>query len=113
MATLGYFAHGKCWPDLATATAAHWSHGSGLFITPGATTYMSNIVYEGSTWFNIRYSISSAGVLTKLGYTALPVQTFPYCDVTEQFFDGMAIGWGIALAMVLAWGWKMVRQQAR
>ena len=113
MATLGYFSHGKCWPDQATATAAHWSNGSGLFITPGTTSYMSNIVNEGGVWSIIRYSIASNGGSTKLGYTALPPQTFPYCDTTEQFFDGMAIGWGIALTMVLAWGFKMIRQQAR
>lgn len=113
MSTVGYFAHGKCWPDQATATAAHWSNSSGLFITPATTTPMINVVNEGGAWLLVRYSISSTGVITKLGSTALPAQTFPYCDTTEQFFDGMAMGWGIALAMVIAWGMRMVRSQAR
>lgn len=106
---IGYYAHGKCWPDQNSATAAHWSAGPGLFITPGATTYMSNVVNEGG-WFIIRYSISSSGVSTKLGYTALPLQSFPYCDTTTEFMDGMTLGWGVAAAIVAAWAVKNLRR---
>ncbi|MFA6016069.1 MAG: hypothetical protein WC742_13465 [Gallionellaceae bacterium] len=36
--------------------------------------------------------------------------TFPLCDATQPLFDGMEIGWGVAVAMFAALGIVSIKQ---
>ncbi|WP_316879616.1 hypothetical protein [Ralstonia wenshanensis] len=41
--------------------------------------------------------------MTTMQDAAAPVLSFPTCDTTAQFMDGMTVGWAITAAMVTAW----------
>lgn len=100
MAT-GYLFKDICYPTLAGATSAHWSDTPAA-ITAGSTSYLVDVSFNGSQWVAKRYTISSSGTLTLNTTTNLPAVAFETCDTQEKFMDGMTIGWGIAVAMVVA-----------
>lgn len=109
MAT-GFLYENICHPTLAAATAAYWSSVP-VSLTPGTTSYVNAVEWVGlgiPNWYISRYTLSSTGVLTKNTQTLAPSQSFPTCDTTETFFDGMTLGWGVVGAMVAAFGIKFL-----
>lgn len=104
---MGYLHKTTCFQTLAEATAAHWSEKPADF-TPGTTSYISDVVWSGSLWQIKKYTLSSTGVLTLNSTTSLPVLAFPTCQETDSYFDGMQLGWGVAIAMAAVWGVKFL-----
>lgn len=109
---MGYLFDGSCYQTQATAEAAYYS-GQPMQETPGATSYRNFYKWSGTTWQHIGESIASNGAVTQLWAVTAAEASFPTCDPTESFFDGMALGWGVATAMVMAWGWLHLRRQMR
>jgi hypothetical protein len=105
----GFLHNGVCLPTLAEATALHWA-ANPAFITPGSTSYLADVVFNGTVWQLKKYTLSSGGVLTLNSTTSLPALTFPTCDTMTLFNDGMTIGWGVAAAIIGAWVIKNLRR---
>lgn len=102
----------KCYNTPAEAVDAFYS-GAAPVLTSGSTSYLTEFVKESGLWKVKQWTISSTGVTT-LRYTQnAPVPTFPACDPSEKFFDGVTIGWGIATAMILVSALMLARRGAR
>ncbi len=106
MAT-GYLFSDTCYPTLAAATSAHWSV-TPTDITPGSTSYISDVSWSGSTWVIKKYTLASNGTLTLNSTTTAPTLAFETCDTMAKFSDGMALGWGVVAAMAAVWGIRFV-----
>jgi len=109
---MGALLKEKCYPSQAEAVDAFFS-GKDPSYTAGATSYLSWFEKVGSTWTIKRQSVASDGSVTNLTSTNATIPVFPTCDEIANFNDGVTVGWGIASAMVLAWGYSMIRKQAR
>lgn len=109
---MGALLNEKCYPSQADAVDAFFS-GKDPSYTSGATSYLSWFEKVGSTWTIKRQSIASDGSITNLTSSNATIPVFPTCDEIANFNDGLTVGWGIASAMVLAWGYSMIRKQAR
>lgn len=105
----GFLHNGYCFTTLAEATAKHWAENP-AFITAGSTSYMADVVFNGTVWQLKKYTLSSTGVLTNNSTTTLPALTFPACNTEQMFMDGMTVGWGIAAAIIAAWVIKNLRR---
>jgi len=101
-----------CFPSQTEAVNAFFS-GKGPSYTAGATSFQSWYEQNSGVWQIKRQSIAAGGEITNLTSSYATVPVFPTCDAIEPFNDGMLVGWGIATAMVLAWGFSKIRQQAR
>jgi len=112
MAMTGAMLGTKCLNTPAEAVDAYYSAALPS-LTSGSTSYLSEFVKEAGLWKVKHWTISSTGATT-LRYTQdAPVPTFPVCDPTEKFFDGMAMGWGIAAAMIAVSAVMLARRGAR
>lgn len=110
---MGALFQNVCYSTSADAADAFFL-AKGVSYTAGATSYQS--WFEKNTsgvWQIKRQSISSSGAITNLTTSNATVPTFPTCDPTETFFDGLSVGWGIALVMAIAWSWHQMKRQAR
>jgi len=101
-----------CYPSQTDAANVFFTEG-GAFFTSGAVSYQSWFELVGAVWTLKRQSIASDGAITNLTSSVATVPAFPVCDPVEPFNDGVLVGWGIATAMVMAWGFSKIRQQAR
>lgn len=101
MANTGAIYGEKCYDSQALALDSYYSKVAPA-MTSGTTSYVNEFVKEAGVWKIKQYSVSSTGVWTTRSTTAAPVITFPSCDPTASFMDGITIGWGIAAAMVAA-----------
>lgn len=109
---MGSLVNGKCFTSNALASDEFFTSKDPSF-TAGATSYLSWFEKVGTVWQIKRQSISSTGVVTTLTSSNATVPTFPVCDETGTFNDGLALGWLVAFVMVLAWGAAEVRKRAR
>lgn len=109
---VGYLFRDQCFVSNAVAADAFFLAKESSY-TAGTTSYLSWFEKSGAVWQIKRQSISSTGVITNLTSSTATVPTFPTCDTTVNFTDGVTVGWGIATAMVMAWGFSMIRKQAR
>lgn len=101
-----------CHPSQADAVDAYFSE-QGPSFTAGATSYQSWFEKVSGTWQLKQQSITGAGVVTNLTSVNATVPTFPDCDELAPFNDGLTVGWLLATLMVAAWGFSMIRRQAR
>lgn len=97
----------RCYSSNSDAADAFFS-GKDPSYTAGATSYLSWFEKAGSTWQIKRQSIDSGGVVTTLTVSNATVPTFASCDVFDNFSDGMLVGWGVAAAMLAAYGVKFI-----
>lgn len=111
MALTGALVRDQCLPSQAEALDAFYSATVPAY-TAGTTSYMGEFVKVAGVWKIQRYSISSTGTVTTLTASNAPVITFPACDPTINFMDGVAIGWGIAAAIVVAFTFKLMQRAA-
>lgn len=105
----GSLFQGVCYSTNAQAADAFFLSEGPAFVS-GSTSFLSWFEQAGGTWVIVRQSIAANGVVSALPSSVATVPVFPSCDVTETFFDGMAIGWGVAGAMVAAWVIKNLRR---
>lgn len=109
---MGYLFNGDCYQTQAVAESAYYS-AQPMQQTPGSTTYRTFYKWSGTSWQHIGESIASNGAVSSLWAVSAAEAAFPSCDATEAFTDGMTLGWGVATAMVMAWGWVHLRRQMR
>jgi len=99
MTAINSLYNGVCYASVSDANDAYYSSVPPA-VTAGNTTYFSQFtLYQGvwKLWTNTCVS----GTCTTQGY-AFTGHGFPACDPSESFNDGMAMGWDVAGAMILA-----------
>lgn len=110
--TTGFLAAGRCFASSADATDVYFSSFP-PGVTSNATSYWTYFEKAAGVWKVKSYSWSSTGVATLRFTVNAPTPTLAACEVDAAFFDGMTIGWGVVAAMVIAWGFRTMREQAR
>ena len=101
MAT-GALVGARCFASAQEATDAVYS-AAPVSQAVGPTTYVSEFVMSSGSWVVRRSVVAQDGTVTTMQDAAAPVLSFPACDTTAQFMDGMTVGWAITAAMVAAW----------
>ena len=111
---MGALVNGKCFTSNALAADDFFSSKDPSF-TSGTTSYVSWYEKGGpsAVWQIKRQSISSTGVVSNLTASTATVPTFPVCDESGQFADGLALGWLVATVMVFGWSLAQIRKAAR
>lgn len=109
MAATGAYWNGLCYSSQDVAKDAYFGSASVAHSPTAVTQYVKTAgvwelkvwAYESSSW--VLKSSASVGT----GFD------FPACDPTEGFFDGIAIGWGIAAAMIAVAALKLMQRAAQ
>ena len=104
---MGALFNQTCYATNAEAADAFFL-AQGPFYTAGSTSYLGWFEKNATTWQIKRQSISSSGTVTTLTASNATVPTFPACTQSQNFTDGMTLGWGVAAAMVAAFGVKFL-----
>jgi len=109
---MGSLVNGKCYASPQSANDAYFGAMTPVVQVAGSATYYTYYTNISGTWVMVRDNISSGGTKGSWTNVTMPVPIFPSCT-DDAFVDGMTVGWGIALVIVMAWGFKMMRRQAR
>lgn len=99
----GHIVAGQC-VDVAASSDAYFST---LQPVASATNpaYFTVASKNLNDWYLLTYSGPDL-----VSSTLLASPIFASCDTTEQFMDGLAVGWGIVAAMVAAWAIHVLRR---
>lgn len=113
---MGAAFDGRCYASTTLAKEAFYQSQPASLTGPDSAgyTYKGHYVNQLGVW---KYQV------TKMGYAVdVPAQvinlytvtsagpTFSSCDESTTFADGVVLGWGVALAMILAWGVTYLRR---
>lgn len=105
----GFLFAGRCFAASGDATAAYWA-ANPVYLT-SANPVMTTVTFSGSTWVMNRYNVAANnGTLSLVSSSQAPSLTFPPCDTSSSFNDGVLMGWGVVAAMVAAYGIKVLRR---
>lgn len=105
---MGYRVGDRCYSANSDAADSFFT-GAGPFYTAGATSYLGWFEKTaGGVWQIKRQSIASNGTITNLTTSNATVPTFPTCQLSDNFNDGMLLGWGVAAAMLAAFAVKFI-----
>jgi len=99
MAKKGDIHGDMCYPSQTDALNAYYSQIAPSQ-APGTTSFVNEFVQVSGVWHLRQSSIDSSGTWTTRSTTPAPVIAFPACDPVEGFVDGVAVGWGIAAALI-------------
>lgn len=100
----GSIVNGQC-VENALAAASYWSRTEPRSSFSGADNYISFVSLNGTAWTN--YVFKNGAYFTS---SPVPAIASPTCNTADKFTDGMQLGWGIAAAMVVAWGITVLRR---
>lgn len=113
---MGYRVGSSCYVSTNDALDAYYSSVPPVQAVT-ATGQVNLFTYSGGAWKMNSYSVSAAGAWTQRFSTNAPLVGFPVCDVpndsTTNFFDGMTLGWGVVLAMAIAWGYRESKRHTK
>lgn len=109
---MGASFQGKCFQTVALATDAYYSSVP-VQSTPGSTSYVLYYKWSGAAWRMRSDSVNSGGNVNQRWDIPAPAVAFPACEEYEALFDGMTLGWGVVLAMAIAWGFREMKRQAK
>lgn len=113
------FLYGEtCFATVADATAAYFAAWPvSVLQTSTTTSVFMPIVNGGPSWGLQKTTYSATGAKTINFNVAAPTLAFPSCtvvnDPVENFTDGTILGWGIVLAMAIAWGFRESRRHTK
>lgn len=108
MALTGFLVGDKCYPDVTTARDIYY--GSAVpTVAPGpsGSSYFGVFTKDGGGWKFFSYQVAN-GTQTLVASSTYLSRTFPACDPSEGFTDGMLVGWGVLAAMLAAWGCRQM-----
>lgn len=92
----GHIVNNQC-VDVAFSTDAFYSLVP-AHANPNTQTFTSIMNKTNTGWVQ---DIYQNGNLFKT--FALPTPTFPTCDTTAGFYDGLELGWAVAAAMIIVY----------
>lgn len=90
-----------CYSDNAAALDAMYSSVP-VQVTAGATNYATAFEKVGGVWYSRGYEITSGGYWNLRFSSVAKGYNFPECSVTQNYMDGISLGWMLATSMVLA-----------
>jgi hypothetical protein len=96
----GFIVGNQCL--LQSDALAALSSGAAPTVNPSSTTYFSQLVNSSGSLSLQVYKVSSG--VTSLYSTSPYKGAFVACDTSTDFTDGVTIGWGVAAAIIGAWG---------
>jgi hypothetical protein len=111
MALTGAIVGGRCYGSYTEAVDAFYSTFAPVQ-TAGATGYVQQAEKVADSWLFRSYEIGPGGQLLRFEIPA-QIPSFAACDPTAAFFDGIALGWGIAIPMILVSAVMLTRRGAR
>ena len=99
----GVIAAGRC-VDASAAVDLYYS-SAGPSVAAGSTEFITQLERTASGWFAVTYSGGSV-----VNTSTLQTPAFAACDTAESFYDGLQVGWGVALVMVGAYAVHLLRR---
>lgn len=99
MAVTASLVNNTCHPTVAVAVNSYFSSLPVSIQVGSPDSYMLEHIQIAGVWNMQKTTINNLGNPTINFTVAATVPTFPDCDMTEPFFDGMQIGWGVVAAM--------------
>ena len=109
MPLTGAIFEGRCLASPGDAIDAFYSNMAPA-LTSGTTSYLTVADDSSGIWKLNVYSIDGSGNKTLYSTVNAPTPTFAACDPTEQFTDGVTVGWGIAAIIIVAVCIKMLEK---
>jgi len=107
---MGYLFAGHCHDTTQQAADAFFTETGPQFSNSGSTGATNRVLYYtkngGTTWQQCNRDMTN----TAPTCVTATVPTFPSCDATEGFVDGVIIGWGIVAAMAGAFAFKLIQK---
>jgi len=110
MALTNTLVNNVCYPSVSDAADAFYSQIPVSLLVGATDSYRLLHVKTGSVWYIHKLLISSSGSRSVLFNEAVTPPTFPQCDATAAYFDGMQIGWGVVTAMIAVYTVIMIRK---
>lgn len=107
---MGAFFNGRCYGSQGSALDAYYG-GAPVAHSGGAISHESFFQQSSGVWQWVTKH-NDAGVITGDVVTA-PVVDFPVCDPFEAMNDGLIVGWGLVLVMLVGWSFVVIRGQIR
>lgn len=104
---MGYNFNSTCYTTNAEAADAYFLSASPAF-TSGSTSYLSWFEKVSNVWQIKRQSIAANGTVSNLNASTATVPAFPTCTQSQNFLDGVTLGWGVAAAMIAAFAVKFL-----
>lgn len=104
---------GTCYATTNEANNAYFQGIAPVIQVVGSDTVVTSYQGSGSTWALVQKLVQGS---TETQVYSIPatMPTFAACDTPntpiEAFQDGQVLGWGVALAMAVAWGVMMLRR---
>jgi hypothetical protein len=114
----GNLVGGKCYTSGNDAADAYFMNmGRTILPGPNGGSVEIGFIKEGGAWYREVINFNNVG--TQTGYTStfygstLGHNHAPLCDPTEGFFDGIQLGWGIALVLIASYAFVLMKRAAR
>lgn len=106
---MGFVVGTTCYAAEGEAHAAYFGNLPGSAVPSGTSVFETDYVPASSVgrtspsgWTRATTEYPAAGgAALGVVYEDMPVPGLPACDPVEGFSDGLAVGWGIAAALVL------------
>jgi len=99
MALTNTLVNNVCYPTVNAATDAFFSLMPISIVTSSASTFRLIHIKVDDQWKQNKVVYNSSGLQTQIYTVNITAPTFPSCDSTQSYFDGMQIGWGVIAAM--------------
>lgn len=99
----GHIVNGQC-VGVAASSDIYWSNFRAT-AQSGPDLYLTIATKSGSNW-QIDTTLNGAAYSSVLA----PTPGFSTCDTSDQFFDAMTLGWGVAAAMVASYAIHLLRR---
>jgi hypothetical protein len=99
-----------CYPSASIAEDNFYSAIPPVIHVGETDSYQITHVKTSEGWVQLKQQISSSGSFSTVYSTVVTPPTFPPCDATQAFFDGMEIGWGVVAAMAAVTSVILIRK---
>lgn len=95
-------ANNTCHASIAAAVDSYYSAVPIATSVTGLTSYTLEYISVAGVWYLQKTTYSNNGNVNINFTVPVVAPTFPDCDLTAPYFDGMAMGWGVVGAMAAA-----------
>lgn len=110
MALTNTLVNNVCYSSVASATDAYFSLMPVSVVTSSTDTYKVDYRKSGADWLQYKQVVNSSGSPSPVYSFVVGAPTFPQCDATQPFFDGMQMGWGIVAGMIAVYAVILIRK---
>ena len=109
---MGSLYKDRCYASSEEALDAVYS-GVAPAQAAGVPSYSLAYTKGVNGWRSELWTQSGSGAWTLSSSQEARSLSFPECDPSQGFNDGLALGWGIVGVLVVGWAFRLVREQMR